>query len=640
MKPVKIKTFLILSRISFLVVLSILNVCWGIISSFGCDSGKLSSFILLPQERIFLQTDRDIYIAGENLFYSMRLICHNENVNSSASKIAYILIRNTNNKTVITAISKMVIGISSGSIFLPDTLRTGLYQISAYTNVMRNMGEPYYFRKTIYIANRFDKLLNDFNSKFDSEKNRSNKDSSIINTNENGDSTETNSDLKLSGNPYHALSQIDITTNKHEYNHRERISADLRVNSPEDDSLLHLSFSVAECESLGSLFNTDSLTAIVQGKLRSRTYTTDTLIQSTAGFISQDKKNDSMKFLPEYNGYILKGRVIDINKKVPAANKYVLISTPDTILNLDYAITDASGQFYFYINDYYEGKKLILSIKGNPGKPADYKIEVEDKFDLDSPFRPKRTMMNPKLKNYILKSQEKVWIQKVYETNHNITEQTFIKPLIIPVLYSSPQYVIYPDDYTEFPDLVEMSKNIIPGVRLRKENNQYTINLIGMGNDYQKNSNPVVFLDGVLVEDISKIVYLGSDKINKIELMKSAWMYGDLEFHGILSIFSKKYEIEHINLPATAQVVNISNFAKNDRLHFPEYDENSESAGDAPDFRQLLYWDPDICLPRSGNKKIEFYSSDISGKYIIKVSGITSKGKILESECEIMIGPN
>ena len=46
-----------------------------------------------------------------------------------------------------------------------------------------------------------------------------------------------------------------------------------------------------------------------------------------------------------------------------------------------------------------------------------------------------------------------------------------------------------------------------------------------------------------------------------------------------------------------------------------------------PDFRNLLYWTPSLSLAPSGKGKVEFYTSDLIGKYAVVVQGISTDGK-------------
>jgi hypothetical protein len=46
-----------------------------------------------------------------------------------------------------------------------------------------------------------------------------------------------------------------------------------------------------------------------------------------------------------------------------------------------------------------------------------------------------------------------------------------------------------------------------------------------------------------------------------------------------------------------------------------------------PDYRNTLFWNPDLQTRKDGKTEISFFTSDESSDYIIVVEGITSDGK-------------
>jgi hypothetical protein len=44
-----------------------------------------------------------------------------------------------------------------------------------------------------------------------------------------------------------------------------------------------------------------------------------------------------------------------------------------------------------------------------------------------------------------------------------------------------------------------------------------------------------------------------------------------------------------------------------------------------PDYRNVLYWSPDI-KTKTGKKHISFYTSDLPGKYVVLIQGISDTG--------------
>ncbi|MBW6498224.1 MAG: hypothetical protein K0B09_07555 [Bacteroidales bacterium] len=112
---------------------------------------------LNPRENVFVNTDRDIYIAGEDLFLSVSLFTE-PFTPGKVSGFAYVALR-SEHEIIKRVTLKIEEGKASANIYLPDTLSSGYYELIAFTNWMRNAGEEWYFRKSIFIANRFDTSL-------------------------------------------------------------------------------------------------------------------------------------------------------------------------------------------------------------------------------------------------------------------------------------------------------------------------------------------------------------------------------------------------------------------------------------------------------------------------------------------------
>ena len=94
--------------------------------------------ISFPREEIFVQTDRDIYIAGEEIWFSIFLFDRQNDILTGESRIAYLEVLDLLNRPVLQKRIGLERGTGSGYAVLPDTLSQGVYILRAYTNWMKN----------------------------------------------------------------------------------------------------------------------------------------------------------------------------------------------------------------------------------------------------------------------------------------------------------------------------------------------------------------------------------------------------------------------------------------------------------------------------------------------------------------------
>ena len=107
----------------------------------------------VPREEIFVHTDREDYIAGEDLWFNIYLIDRQSNRPLADSKIAYFEILNPENLPVIQKRIRLDKGFGPGQVMLPDTLTSGSYTLRVYTNWMKNFLPGNCFMKDINIYN-------------------------------------------------------------------------------------------------------------------------------------------------------------------------------------------------------------------------------------------------------------------------------------------------------------------------------------------------------------------------------------------------------------------------------------------------------------------------------------------------------
>lgn len=109
----------------------------------------------MPRQEIFVHTDRQTFIAGEDMWFSIYLFDRKTNKSQVDEKIAYIEILNAENRPVVQKRIFLEKGTGPGQISLPDTLSSGTYTLRAYTNRMKNFMPENCYMEELKIYNAF-----------------------------------------------------------------------------------------------------------------------------------------------------------------------------------------------------------------------------------------------------------------------------------------------------------------------------------------------------------------------------------------------------------------------------------------------------------------------------------------------------
>jgi hypothetical protein len=548
-------------------------------------------FESLKPEMVYLQTDRNIYIAGDNLSFSLYL----KGNSKTMSKYAYLILRDRYNIPVTRARIEIKNQSSFGNISLPDTLHSDIYQLVCYTNWMRNEGEDSYFTKEIIIANRFDKKLERFDS--------------TLYTYPSANSVNSDS-IKKAGNE-----NLLIQPDKQIYNTREKVNISIDAKNIQDDSIMKLSVSVSE---------------IVPGS-RNETSITEYFNNSYKAKKEGESGQNQYKYQPEIKGTIIDGRIVPVkhsdnqpvsdntNNESDTIKYTVLVSTPDTIANMQFTTADSSGSFRFLLNPYYESKELIIRLKEN----AKAVLELDDKFKLTKPYIPSDLLTGPGIRSYLIRSLKISEVQRYYtERTETNTGKKTERTLAISRVYYNPYSRVFPADYLPLPDFVEISRELLPALKVRKLGDTYVSSYVDTQNRGVPSIEPSIFLDGVPIDDVNQIINLGTNEIKRIDLLPVIRYYGEMPLSGILAVFSKNLEINNIQFKTPTiryQAISSQNFTK----PIPYIPVNNNHM---PDLRQVILWDPEIKMHNKEKLEIECYTSDLHGKYRISVQGLTSSG--------------
>jgi hypothetical protein len=105
-----------------------------------------------PVEKLYLHLNKNCYSAGEHIFFRAYLTDRDLRQDKADSHIIYVELIDGEKRILERVLLYSLQNEYAGQILIPDTLAAGNYYIRAYTNLMRNRGEEYFFARDITIS--------------------------------------------------------------------------------------------------------------------------------------------------------------------------------------------------------------------------------------------------------------------------------------------------------------------------------------------------------------------------------------------------------------------------------------------------------------------------------------------------------
>ncbi len=525
-----------------------------------------NSQVLSPKNPVIMHTDRVYYISGDAIIFDIFLY-HGFIDKTNQVPDVYIDLLTQNNKWISGVIAKQTDGSASGVLAIPDSLKSGSYLLRAYLRYPYKDNKA--FIQKIYIENRF-----------------------------NQSQSELYSPPSFNELPKEKQSIIDLE--KDSFTNRE---------------LVRLAFKQQTNPITGVITVTNKQQWLAKQDLG---YTYATI--------------DSSVCVPEninqYTGIVFCGRVIDARNQLPVQNAVVLISTEDSVVRLDYQFTNSNGEFQFHLYDCYNIQKRFFNVFSYPDLvPLPTAMVIIDS-PFDKPMESKLTGNNPIIPAIDSTEIDKSTINKAYGLQPLVFDKNPDRPLKNFEFHLLGDNVknVKIDDFITLNSFTEISKEILPLVKIKSTKKGNSIHVIGeLGNMHFVTDNPLVLIDGVPLTKIDYVLDWGSTKIKNVTVQNKQRYYGDLFLkNGIICIWTRKMDFWDQNSISGTFRYNLSTFQHTLSFSGPDYANSKTSS--LPDFRQLIFWKSAIHTNESANPNITFYTSDEKGEFVIEFFGIDSKG--------------
>lgn len=342
--------------------------------------------------------------------------------------------------------------------------------------------------------------------------------------------------------------------------------------------------------------------------------------------------NVTPAYLPELGGLLVSGNIKNTITGEPLRKENIILSFVGKTALCRFSKTDDNGFFNFVINE--DGLREIVI---QPlSRVNDYYVELNNPFcetfsrHTPVPFYPDSSKL-AEINSAIISMQ----VKNIYDP--------FVKNTANPIIIDKPDFFGEPDmevlmsNYIELTSLKEAIKEIVPGVSIYKENDKSNVKLVNESMDNAFDTAPLVIVDGVPINDIDKILTMDPKDLEKIEVLKNRYFVSDITIEGIIHFITKKGNLSAFEFDRSAFRQEFEASQPASKFNSPDYSADSLKNSRIPDFRNTLYWNPDIMTDESGKATAEFYTSDESGEYTVIVEGISSDGKSGKSEISFKV---
>src|ERR1035437_9855280 len=198
---------------------------------------------------------------------------------------------------------------------------------------------------------------------------------------------------------------------------------------------------------------------------------------------------------------------------------------------------------------------------------------------------------------------------------------------VIPDFYGKPESTIIMAEYIELTTLKEVVKELLPNVYTLKQNGKHDFKLINKFRGQPFENKPLVLIDGVPVYDFEKVLSINSKDIERADIINTRYFISGNVLDGIVSFVTKKGNLGVMEFDNSIFRQVYEGCQVQNSFYSPDYNTVAAKYKHIPDFRNTLYWKPDLHTGKDGKAEIEFFTSDESSDYEIVVEGISPDGK-------------
>lgn len=539
-------------------------------------------------EAIFIHSNATTFVSGETLLFKIYCLKSTDKSPSNISKVSYVELVDNNKKSVFKIKVFLENGIGQGDYFVPTTLKTGNYKLIGYTNWMLNKPVSELFQLDINIINPYKTT----------EKSTS-ENTLIENEVNSSTSSETSSNQKNITNE-----NVKLNLKKKTFSNRELV--DLKIEST-NANFTDGNYSLS-VRKLDNIPTKSQITAV------------EFAMKSSYPVLLDLQNNDQKIILPELRGETITGKITAQNITDKVNNISVGLSIPGKSFAFKVVKTDIEGNFIFNINKTYYTSDITVQIINE--KAINYNLTINNAPEIDySKLSYKQNAnLSYKIKESLLDRSVSSQIENAYY--HKKTDHIEKTPILETFYYPlAKEYIL--DDYTRFKTLKETMTEVATEIYHKQVGDKIYLHVNDPSVFPQLTDPALVLVDGLYLENQNNLMNYNMKNVYKIDLIIGRYYVGSKSFNGLINFITFDKDFKNTQTGSFIAKPTVLRPQPKKLYNKIEYT-NSNDNTTIPDFRNQLFWNPEVALNSKNNNF--FYTSNLSGVFEIRLEGFAKNG--------------
>lgn len=552
---------------------------------------------LAAQERVYVSTDKEYYLAGESIWYSVYCLDESQGkpgTFSAVSSVAYLELYNTAGLAA-TIKAGLINGRGCGKFDIPFTLPTGNYSILAYTRQSGGDAVTPFRGKIITL---FNTLTNE-------------------RVKEGVEIVDPDKSIRTETLPKRISRNLAVEIQKPKENERIPI---LLKNTGEKKMSVNI-----------SVYHLDPIARLI-GEYG---YDNTNLLDRTGDFRPTGEV--------EYEGEIIHAQIYPL-EGTPATeirHKEVFLSVLGENNNLYISKSDSLGQLTYHTGNIHGQRDLVFDVIHTPNTTrscaADtcnsYRVEIINPSYLRKTERIPQLRISAELADALSERSQQMQIIRRFEAD---TLNRLLDFRRTPLLASAKSVIYNLDEYTRFPLMEEVVREYVKELRLRTLDKEPVFQILlddGFNTYSYSKDYTLVLLDGIPIRNHAKIAGIDPLLIRQIILYPTRILLRDQICEGVVDFRTYKGDLGGISLPGSTNIINY----KGIQYPLAFTGERLGNNSPYPNYNQTVYWNPLVEISGNGTFSFECILPQYKGEFKIVVEGLDENGNDLHYTTRLVV---